>query len=73
MAQFLEKYVREPIQALIAESPNDLPDMTLRMSDSKFEVSLPGEDLSIERHPQESEASEPSEMPEDVSDEVVGP
>lgn len=72
MALFLEKYVREPIQAILHESSLRLPDMTVHMDATGITISVDGEPLHIKRDVPAQEELSP-ELPDDVSDEIVGP
>jgi hypothetical protein len=74
MATFIERYVREPIQALLAETPSEgLPDLTLKMSATKLTVSVGDESWSSPRAPlseqDEVDDSDDSEQAEDADDE----
>lgn len=77
MARFLEAYVHVPLQALLAEvpaTPESLPDVLLRMTETLFSVSLAGTVLEVPRSPrQEDEPSEPDSLPEDVDEQTPGP
>lgn len=75
MAKFLENYVHLPIQELLSAvppNPDELPDLLLTMSESRFSVTIAGEKLTVARHPSDEEGEE-SELPDDVEDEVPGP
>ena len=54
LSHFLRKYVREPIQTLLAEVPEELPELVLRMDRSEFAASLAGEELRVQRNPLDS-------------------
>lgn len=71
MARFLENYVRGPIEALLSEASDALPDLTLAMRDGTITLSVGGERLVIQREAGGDE-SEPDELPEDASDEGPG-
>ncbi len=58
---FLRKYVREPIQTLLAEVPAELPELVLRMDRSEFTASLAGEELRVQRTPPDSGEAETDE------------
>jgi hypothetical protein len=72
MALFLDKYVRDPIQWVLKECPELLPDLTLAMSEETFIVSISGEKYSFPRAEIEEMAGE-TPLPEDVDDETPGP
>ena len=44
MSLFLDKYVKAPLQDVLSSAPTELPDVTFKMSDSVFFVSI-GEEL----------------------------
>jgi hypothetical protein len=76
MSRFIQIYVHVPIQALLKQVPEEteaLPEMHLKMQEGAFSVSIVGETLTVNRHPQEDEASDPDELPDDVEDEFPGP
>ena len=49
MAQFLEQYVHDPLQTLLAEEPVQLPDLQLAMGEGHLTVRVGDEELSIAR------------------------
>lgn len=51
MAQFLDRYVHAPIQALFAEEPSQLPDLRLTMGPERLTVRVGDEEFSIGREP----------------------
>jgi hypothetical protein len=73
MAKFLELYVHLPIQSLLREAPDQLPDITFRMSFREFSVTIGNETLKIDRDPVSSESSEEDELPEDVDEHIPSP
>lgn len=76
MSRFLQIYVHAPIQALLAQVPEkteELPELRLTMAEGEFTASIQGETLKVNRHPEEEEASDPDELPDDVEDEFPGP
>ena len=58
LSQFLRKYVREPLQTLLAAVPAELPELVLRMDRSEFTASLAGEALRVQRNPPDSGEAE---------------
>lgn len=75
MTRFLEKYVHEPLQAVLAEAPSaleELPDLLLKMTGDQFVATLAGETLTVQRDARIEEASAPDALPEDVDEEVPG-
>jgi hypothetical protein len=71
MARFLETYVRKPISDLLRTVPEELPEMTLGMADSRFTVRIGPEVFAIERTPEPPVDDEP-EIPEDVEEQMPG-
>ncbi len=72
MSYFLEKYVREPIQSMLSEVPDPLPDFTARMTKTGIQLVIGDESIRIKRSAiTVPEGRDP--LPEDVSDEVPGP
>jgi len=49
MARFLEKYVHEPLQSMLAEEPARLPDLLLGLGSDRLTVRLGDEEFSIRR------------------------
>lgn len=49
MARFLERYVHNPLQVLLAEEPTQLPDLRLAMGDEHLTVCVGDEEFSIAR------------------------
>lgn len=73
MALFLEKYVRAPIQAILVESSERLPDFTAHMDAGGITFSVGGESLRIKRDAFAAQDDPAPQLPDDVSDEIVGP
>jgi hypothetical protein len=71
MASFLESYVWRPINDLLRTVPEELPDMTLGMSDYRFTVRIGDELFAIERTPG-GFGDEVAEMPPDVEEQTPG-
>jgi len=74
MAHFLERYVKEPIQAILAEAPAgpELPELVLRMGKNRFVVSVTGESYTSKRTPKSSEASDKDSIPDDADEIIPG-
>jgi hypothetical protein len=73
MSRFIELYVHEPINALLAEMPKtheDIPEMTLAMGPTELTIAIAGDVLVIRREPQPAEQSETDPLPEDVDEQV---
>lgn len=76
MARFLEKYVRTPIQVLLENAPDHLPDLTLRMDGRNFVASMNGESFSVQRAESidDAEVEDVTDpIPEDAADQLPGP
>lgn len=69
MATFLSRYVHDPIEALLNESLQQLPEITFAITDDVLTVDVAGERLRIERAVQPELASAPDEVPDDVTGE----
>lgn len=76
MSVFINKYVRDPINALLGEMPpSELPEMKLSMIGATIRFSISGEEIIIERAlvGAEGDTAADREIPEDVDDESAGP
>ncbi|MGH8590191.1 MAG: hypothetical protein ACREXX_12975 [Gammaproteobacteria bacterium] len=75
LGRFLETYVHGPIADLLAELPEQMPELLLNMTDNLLTVSVDGEEFSVKRAPPAvTEVTEiEDEMPEDADDEIGGP
>lgn len=69
MARFLEIYVHTPLQALLKEAPQVLPDLTLRMQNDRIIMEVGPEYLTIQRHGSGEISVSEDTLPEDVDDE----
>ena len=72
MSRFLEKYVRGPLDRLIAEASDKLPEISARMDDDGVSIRIGDEVLHIDRQPGEVNGAEGDELPEDVADDLPG-
>ena len=70
MSTFLKKYVRQPIDALLAEADRKIDDLSLSYADEQITVSIGDEQLIIRRKPVDIE--DETEMPEDVAEQLPG-
>ena len=52
MARFLERYVQDPLKALLDQEPSELPDLLLAMGPERLTVRVGEEEFSIARAPQ---------------------
>lgn len=68
MATFLKAYVHRPIDDLLNEAPDFLPDITFSMRDDQFRVEVMGETLTLPRRVQAELASPDDEIPEDLDE-----
>ncbi len=73
MARFLELYVHVPIQSLLRDAPEQLPEIAFRMSRKQFTVTIGDETLEIVRDAISSEPSEENELPADVDEHIPSP
>jgi len=72
MAKFLEKYVRAPIDQLVREATDQLPEMVATMDDASISITIGGEVLHIDRTPEPSEQDDSDEIPADADDDLPG-
>lgn len=73
MAQFLEKYVRGPLDQLLRNPPDELPELRARARGTTIQLALGSEKLTIARRPTaELEESSSDQMPDDTIDEMAG-
>lgn len=68
MARFLELYVHQPIQKLLSETPEQLPDLRLRLDSDRIIIEVGKEILAIQRSSTEKITAEQAELPEDVDE-----
>ena len=59
MARFLEKYVHEPLQALLAHEPDELPNLTMAMSPDRLTIRVGQEQFTIARTAPASDDADP--------------
>lgn len=70
MAKFLDQYIREPLNRLIAEETvQPLPELTARDHGGTLSIIIGDEELRIERHI-EATADDGDELPDDVAEEM---
>jgi hypothetical protein len=69
MARFLEIYVHSPLQELLKEALQELPDLTLHMSNDRIIMEIGEEYLTIQRNKTEEVTAENDKLPEDVDEE----
>lgn len=68
MARFLDRYVKAPIQDLLRQATDELPDIVAKVRNSFIDIIIGGETLHILRTNGESVDVEMDEMPDDVAD-----
>lgn len=73
MALFLEKYVREPLQSLLAEAPRDLPDFQARMDANGISLSIGREVFRIDRSRTMAFDDQLNDIPDDANEGIPGP
>ena len=69
MARFLERYVHDPLQALLAEEPTQLPDLLLAMGPERLTVRVGEEEFEIARTSQAGDDEDPSLL-DDLDEQV---
>lgn len=72
MGRFLDRYVRRPIQSLLAAAPVALPPLTASDEGDSIHLRLGGHVIRITRS-HNTVNSDDDEMPDDVHDQVPGP
>lgn len=72
MSQFIERYVRLPMQTIIEEAPKptELPDFLARIQDSQIVLKVGNEELWIQRSEMAELRTEEDPLPEGIEDEV---
>jgi hypothetical protein len=73
MSLFLEKYVRDPIQSLLSEVPEQLPEFIAKMDAEEIVLSIGGEQLRIRRIAPAFDDQIGDEPPDDADDQIPGP
>lgn len=66
MSRFIQLYVHEPIQSLLHNVPDQLPDMKLQMSSEHIIITVGHDTVTVLRGKEENTRVELDEMPEDV-------
>ncbi|MCE9552637.1 MAG: restriction endonuclease [Planctomycetes bacterium] len=72
MGRFLEQYVRQPIQSLLAAAPAALPPLTAVDRGDSIELTIGGVLVRIARSDDTVAADEEDEIPDDIDDQVPG-
>jgi len=73
MATFLKKYVHDPIDSLLQEAPNNLPDMLLQVRNNDIVITVAAEELRVKRSPGQEVPGEPDRFPADSDEHLGGP
>ena len=73
MAAFLKRYVHNPIQTLLDETPQLLPTLTLRMQAANMEIGIGEESFVIKREGLGENDGESESFPDDIDEEAPGP
>jgi hypothetical protein len=73
MARFLELYVHMPIQSLLKEAPEQLPEILFKMDEENLTITIGKEMLKIQRAAVTIDTSEQEELPDDVDEHIPGP
>lgn len=71
MSQFLARYVRRPLDALIRHAPTRLPDLSARDAGASVVLEVGGESLVVERD-EDAPAHQHDSMPDDADDVLPG-
>ena len=68
MAHFLERYVREPIDSLVTNAPDVLPDLQASLAGNILRISMDGETMTIRRSGGLIEDDEHDGIPSDYTE-----
>jgi len=71
MGRFLQLYVHSPLEALLAEVPEQLPELRLTMTGTAFTASIAEESFTVYRSPAPP-SPEKEKLPDDVDEEIPG-
>ncbi len=72
MSKFLDNYVRTPIQELLTQVSDGLPDLCARWSEDVIEIEIGGELLHIDRETNSADENDVDAMPDDADHEIPG-
>jgi hypothetical protein len=70
MATFLQSYVHEPVQSLLKDAPEGLPDLHFRLKGERLMIEIDRETLEVKRTPAVELASGVDQLPTDVDDHI---
>lgn len=73
MANFLRRYVHTPLDALLAEVPLELPDLSLSTGGSTLAFRIGEQQFAIERKQADVPPDAEGALPDDVDEQVPGP
>lgn len=74
MGRFLDRYVREPLDALLHEVPEgSLPSLLLELDESELRISVAGDTVKVRRAPRPELGNGEDTLPDDIDDSVAGP
>ncbi len=73
MSLFLERYVRIPIQSLLSDAPDSLPEFHARMDSGTITLSIGDERFLIQRAAVATQVEDEEALPPDVADQIPGP
>ena len=72
MSQFLTRYVRRPLDALIRHAPTHLPDLSARVTGTSLVLEVGGEPLVLERDADVLPSASTIPTPDDADDTLPG-
>jgi hypothetical protein len=72
MSRFLAKYVRDPLDELIRQAAEELPELVARVEDGSISISIGGEVLRIERRCPAIVEDEGDHIPDDLAENLPG-
>jgi hypothetical protein len=70
MSLFLDNYIRGPIDRLIAEAPQKLPEFVAKMTDNGIIISIGDEELRIVRRETTFAENQHNETPDNIEDNI---
>lgn len=72
MSVFLKRYIRTPLNNLLAQTPAQLPELRLAQGQDSVTLQVGGESLVVRRTEDEGAPSEERPMPRDADDALPG-
>jgi len=72
MALFLERYIRQPLQSLLANNALPLPNFTAEMGETSISLTIGNETLVIDRTQPEAAPEAEDPIPDDAADALPG-